>query len=107
MDTFLEGFEGNKKEELERYQYNFQYLKLNVIFRISCKVIVSAFLLIPYQLFSRCKQLEKEIEELSSQMSEAIGSVDHIPSRSDYLNMKEDLSFREVSIEANIYNAVK
>ena len=40
-------------------------------------------------------------------MSEAIGSVDHIPSRSDYLNMKEDLSFREVSIEANIYNAVK
>ena len=29
-------------------------------------------------------------------MSEAIGSVDHIPSRSDYLNMKEDLSFREV-----------
>ena len=40
MDTFLEGFEGNKKEELERYQYNFQYLKLNVIFRISyCKRI--------------------------------------------------------------------
>merc|ERR1719414_1488290 len=64
MDTFLEGFEGNKKEELER-----------------------------------CKQLEKEIEELSSQMSEAIGSVDHIPSRSDYLNMKEDLSFREGELD--------
>ena len=36
-------------------------------------------------------------------MSEAIGSVDHIPSRSDYLNMKEDLSFREVSIARELY----
>ena len=49
------------------------------------------------------KQLEKEIEDLSAQMSEAIGSVDHIPSRSDYLNMKEDLSFREVSTACELY----
>ena len=49
-----------------------------------------------FRSYFRCKQLEKEIEDLSAQMSEAIGSVDHIPSRSDYLNMKEDLSFREV-----------
>ena len=39
----------------------------------------------------RCKQLEKEIEALSSGMSKAIGSVDHIPSRADYLNMRDDL----------------
>ena len=45
----------------------------------------------------RCKQLEKEIEELSAGMSQAIGSVDHIPSRADYLNMRDDLAFREVN----------
>ena len=49
----------------------------------------------PYIL--RCKQLEKEIEELSAGMSQAIGSVDHIPSRADYLNMRDDLAFREVN----------
>jgi len=36
-------------------------------------------------------------------MSEAIGSVDHIPSRSDYLNMKDDLSFREVIINNSLF----
>ena len=45
---------------------------------------------------NRCKQLEKEIETLSAGMSQSIGSVDHIPSRADYMNMREDLAFREV-----------
>ena len=49
----------------------------------------------PY--ISRCTQLEKEIEDLSAGMSQAIGSVDHIPSRADYLNMRDDLAFREVN----------
>ena len=30
MDTFLEGFEANKKEELERYRSNVQDLKLDI-----------------------------------------------------------------------------
>ena len=70
------------------------------IFKVECNFIPYLLNYISNQPFFRCTQLEKEIEELSFRMSEAIGSVDHIPSRSDYLNMKEDLSFREVSIEA-------
>ena len=39
-------------------------------------------------------------------MSQAIGSVDHIPSRADYLNMREDLAFREVNGIINVYISI-
>lgn len=60
MDTFLEGFDSNKEQELER-----------------------------------CAELEKEIEKLTVTMSHALTSVDHIPSRTDFISMKDDLAFRE------------
>ena len=69
-------------------------------------LLFNIFLDFLFKFYLRCKQLEKEIEDLSSQMSGAIGSVDHIPSRSDYLNMKEDLSFREVSTACKIWSAL-
>ena len=31
-------------------------------------------------------------------MSKAIGSVDHIPTQADYVNLRDDLAFREVRI---------
>merc|ERR1719189_396116 len=64
MDSFLEGFDANKKEELER-----------------------------------CEQLEKDIEKMSAAMSQAIGSVDHIPSQADYVNLRDDLAFREGELD--------
>ena len=35
---------------------------------------------------------------MSAAMSQAIGSVDHIPSQADYVNLRDDLAFREVII---------
>ena len=51
----------------------------------------------------RCEQLEKDIEKMSAAMSQAIGSVDHIPSQADYVNLRDDLAFREVIISKYIY----
>ena len=45
----------------------------------------------------RCNELHKKIEELSSQMGQALDAVgtENLPSRSDFATMKEDLAFRE------------
>ena len=51
----------------------------------------------------RCEQLEKDIEKMSAAMSQAIGSVDHIPSQADYVNLRDDLAFREVIIFKHTY----
>ena len=55
-----------------------------------------------YVIF-RCEQLEKDIEKMSAAMSQAIGSVDHIPSQADYVNLRDDLAFREVIIFKHTY----
>ena len=49
----------------------------------------------------RCRELQGKIEELTTSMGLALESVgaDNLPSRSDFANMKEDLSFRENELE--------
>ena len=50
------------------------------------------------QEIERCNEIQQKIEELSSQMGESLESVgtENLPSRSDFVSMKEDLAFRFV-----------
>ena len=48
------------------------------------------------QEIERCNEIQQKIEELASQMGESLESVgsENLPSRSDFVSMKEDLAFR-------------
>ena len=50
------------------------------------------------QEIERCNEIQQKIEELASQMGESLESVgtENLPSRSDFVSMKEDLAFRFV-----------
>ena len=50
------------------------------------------------QEIERCDEIQQKIEELASQMGESLESVgtENLPSRSDFVSMKEDLAFRFV-----------
>ena len=48
------------------------------------------------QEIERCNEIQQKIEELASQIGESLESVgtENLPSRSDFVSMKEDLAFR-------------